>query len=93
MVNVRDKALSVAIHTKLKNIKMCVNKKKKQNKQNKEQENISVIRVHTIGDCELRSLLITIAGGMKGQSVPSVYVKKVYTWVPACLTPNTAITL
>ncbi len=38
---------------------MCVGKKKKQNKEQEEQE-IIVIWVHTIGDCELRSLLIIV---------------------------------
>ena len=38
---------------------MCTGKKK-QNEENEEQEKIGFTQVHTIGDCELRSLLIII---------------------------------
>ena len=37
---------------------MCTGKKKKKMMNKQEQEKICVTRVHTIGDCELRSLLI-----------------------------------
>ncbi len=44
----------------LEDAEMCTGKKKKMmNKQ--EQEKICVTRVHTIGDCELRSLLILLS--------------------------------
>ena len=41
---------------------MCSGKKKqnKQEQQEQQQENIGVTEVDTIGDCELRSLLMTI---------------------------------
>ncbi len=38
---------------------MCTSKKKEKINKQDEQEKICVTWVHTIGDCELRSLLIT----------------------------------
>ena len=38
---------------------LCTGKKKQNKEKIKEQEKIAVTKVHTIGDCELRSLLMT----------------------------------